>query len=657
MTAAPPVLATPPLDVAIVPTQGQPTSLAQRALLALQTAIRGQGDENAPVVEERAIYRPDSWLIQRCWENLADAGAADQALAVARLAAQRQPLALIYCMHRLARQVDRHLGLGERVVRELQAMQPQLFAPSVGPGAGQWGELLLYAGATAALLDERTLAFACLERIDQLAQPWDRMIIQPDQRAILAETLLRAGPHPLTIALLMNAPRRFGDAGAHLVAEVTARASERLRRSPGTRKAARLLDLGVQTLRNASLTSLHSRRLTATVFGQAGMVDEVLAQLTVIANIQEARREGGIGLRQGDPALLRQVKRPTANADVDFQVYTLREAIRAMSVRQVSREARVELANRLALLGNKSDGWTAAGAATTLVDLGAIKFAVDVVSKIPANDPTRAEGIISLVRALLGAGEPDLAIEQVQKGLEWAHSYPGRNPERALIWGLADVYLERRHSDQALALLDQWEQRANLMRRMRGVFGRKLDDDSLHNAGVRLRAMLQRERTLPADVQRQVQLLLTWAPRLLEGEALVNFLLDEMLKPLLGARRIRLALSLLPALQAALRSGSGEKHAMRVATVAKALAAEMTAEQLEVGDVATNGHRLLAIAQEDRAALGRFVEGIWQDDMQRGIWQTVHGIDGTLPLVLVLEGPGAVAEIANAAAQLGQQWE
>ena len=199
-------------------------------------------------------------------------------------------------------------------------------------------------------------------------------------------------------------------------------------------------------------------RLTAIALAQAGAIDEVLAQLTAIANIQAARRESGLSLRKGDQNLLRQVKRPTADADIDFQVYTMQEAVRTMPVRQMPREERIELANRLVLLGTQSDGWTAAGAAATLIELGAAKFAIDVVESISAKDPTKAEGYIGLVRGLLAVEEPALAEEQIQKGLEWAHAYPGRNPERALIWGLAQVYLERNQPDKALTILDAWRE-------------------------------------------------------------------------------------------------------------------------------------------------------------------------------------------------------
>ena len=263
----------------------------------------------------------------------------------------RQPLAPIHCLHRLSKQIDQHWGLANAVAAELAGMAPVLFGPPSGAASGVEAERLLNAAATAANIGERQLAFACLERLDQLLKPWDSILAHPDQRGMLAATILRVGPHPLTLGLLTNALRRFGDAGAHFVLDVTAGAAERLRRaatpsgvptgstpasSVSMGKMGRLLAVGVDTFRNASLTSLHSRRLTATVFGLAGLVDEVLAQLRTIANVQAARREGGLSLRQGDPTLLRQVKRPTADADVDFQVYTLREAIRALPVRGLS---------------------------------------------------------------------------------------------------------------------------------------------------------------------------------------------------------------------------------------------------------------------------------------------------------------------------------
>ncbi len=636
--------------------------LAQAAITALTTAAQARGEDGL-VVEERAIFRPDTWLLQCCWQSLADGGYFAPALGVAHLAASRQPLTPIHCLYRLSRQVDQQWGLANAIAAELAQMQPALFAAGAAAPGGQAIEQLLHAAATAANIGDRRLALACLERLDQLSKPWERIMVQPDQRGMLAATVLRTGPHPLTLGLMTHALRRFGDAGAHFVLEITAGAAERLRRSSpaagSTDKMARLLSLGVEVFRNASLTSLHSRRLTATVFGQAGLVDEVLVQLTTIANVQAARREGGLSLRQGDPTLLRQVKRPTADADVDFQVYALREAIGALPLRSLSREARLELANRLAMLGNQSDGWTAAGAAATLVELGAVKYAVEVVSKIPENDPTRSEGVISLVRALLVAGEAQLAEEQAQKGLAWAQSYPGRNPERALIWGLSEVYLERRQSDRALVLLEQWEQPAGWRQRMRELFGSRLDDDRLRNEGLRLRALLQRERTSAADIQRMAAQLLAAAPQLLEGEALAAYLLDDLLRPLLASGRVKLALQVLPPLAAALRSGSGEKHAARVNSVAATLTAELAPpppERLDPSRSDAKAEANVAFAPEVRSAIEQFLTGLWDSNVERGLWQSVHGIHGGLALVLLLEGPQAVEAIAAFAAQAGEGW-
>src|SRR5690606_38055211 len=119
------------------------------------------------------------------------------------------------------------------------------------------------------------------------------------------------------------------------------------------------------------------------------------------------------------------VKRPQADADVDFQVYTLREAIRALPLRYIPRDKRILLAQHLAQLGMKSDGWTAAGATSTLAELGALKFATDVVSRIAATDATRSEGVIALVRGMLAVNDLTGAEEQVQKGLAWARTYNG----------------------------------------------------------------------------------------------------------------------------------------------------------------------------------------------------------------------------------------
>lgn len=627
------------------------STLAPRALEALLAAQTPDAADQLQI-EERAVYRPDSWLIQQCWEALADAGAATEALTVARIAAPRQPLTLVQTLHRLSRQIDRKLGLAALVAQELRRLQPEILAVTAPPDDVTARDRLLFAAATAATIGDTQLAFTFLERLDQLAAPWERPIVTPEQRQMLADTWVRLGPHPLSIAVITNALRRYNDAGAQFVLSVTTAVSEQLRRPITAPRMARLLMLGADTFRHATLTSLHARRLTAIALAQAGAIDEVLEQLTAVANIQAARRESGLSLRRGDQNLLRQVKRPTADADIDFQVYTMQEAVRAMPVRQMPREARIELANRLAALGTQSDGWTAAGAATTLIELGAVKFAVDVVESIPAKDPTKAEGYIGLVRGLLTVEEPALAEEQIEKGLAWAHTYPGRNPERALIWGLAQLYLERGQPDKALAILNAWREPTGFWRSVRNFFDRNLNDDDLRGAGLRLRAVLQQDTPdarNQATLKQQVATLLTWAPRLLDGETLVNFLVDNLLAPLLVSGRTQLALSVLPVLQSSLRARSGEKHAARLTSLSQLLVNELSAEFAQASSVG-NG------AGNVRAAVEQFIVAVWQHDSQRGLWQTVHGIEGLLPLLIALDGPDAVVDLARGVEQAGRRW-
>jgi hypothetical protein len=57
-----------------------------------------------------------------------------------------------------------------------------------------------------------------------------------------------------------------------------------------------------------------------------------------------------------------------------------------------------------------------------------------------------------------------------------------------------------------------------------------------------------------------------------------------------------------------------------------------------------------------RQALESFLLGVWQADSQRSLWQTVHGIEGTLPLLIALDGPEAIVALAKGIAQSGKQW-
>ena len=105
-------------------------------------------------------------------------------------------------------------------------------------------EALLYAAATAANVGDRYTAFACLERLDQLPNPWDRCLVQPDQRARLAAIVREVGLQPLTVALLRQALRRFGDAGAQFLVEVIAPGNRSQRRSLARAAHGQVVDVG-----------------------------------------------------------------------------------------------------------------------------------------------------------------------------------------------------------------------------------------------------------------------------------------------------------------------------------------------------------------------------------------------------------------------------
>ena len=163
-------VSTPPAG-ATLPAPPAP-SLVDSAIAALNQAMRPAPEGETSIGEERSVFQPDTWLVQRCWEVLADAGAVQEALVAAQLSGARQPLAVHQCLHRLSQQIDRHWGLARAVALALDSTLPRLFSRSgVGRDAAPQIERLLYAAATAANLGDRYLAFACLERLDQSRAP------------------------------------------------------------------------------------------------------------------------------------------------------------------------------------------------------------------------------------------------------------------------------------------------------------------------------------------------------------------------------------------------------------------------------------------------------------------------------------------------------
>lgn len=641
-----------------------PVILAERAIACLQEATQVEPENLDLLVEERVTWQPDSWLLHRIWQSLADGGAGEEALLVAQMVEPRAPLARAQALYRLAQQCSVLPALTSLVRRELQQARQLLFGPWSRGDEWRQVERLLFYGAGAAINGDISLALACIERADQGERVWDRVLIQPEPRNLLAQIVARTGLHPLTSQLIGLAIRRYEDSGAQFLHQVASIIGPRVPLEQLPRRIARLLQRCVDTFHFATLTSLTSRRLAATIFGQVGMVKELLEQITTISNVQDARRDSGLSGGKGDPHFLRQVKRPTANPDIDFQVYTLQEAIQAMPVRTIAREQRITLADRLASLAIRSDGWTAAGAAASLMELGAFKYAVSVVDHIPTQDPTRSEGVIALVRSLLAVNEVQVADEQVRKAVTWVKSLDKRNPERATIWGLAEVYLEHQMPDAALRLLDHRYAPPTMGERMRKVFQNRPNDDELRDDRLRFQARLQQGATWDKELYALYNQLRQWAPRLLDGEVLMSFYVDGLLRPLLAAGRTDLVWGLLPQVGEALNASSGDKHAAQVHRVTLILANQAAPEIVEAimkspaeGIVASNGNYdnrsdpLQALSE-----LTHFLVRLWESDVRKGLWQTIHGIEGSLALLLALEGPDALMTVAQVALREGSQW-
>lgn len=712
---------------ASAPASGSTSPLIAEAVAALQAAAKVQLSEEALLVEERNTWQPESWLIQRCWQTLADAGNGNEALELAGLVADRHPNAPVQALSRLAGQLQTRPALGPLLQHELQRWHYRLF--HTHPEEANQIERLLLVAVSAALTDDMRLAAACLERLDNLPKGWERVVARPDLRDQLALCVVHIGPHPLVNDLINIAIRRFDDAGALFLYAVTTLLVECLEAAGASAKTVssatpadeltitkwqRLLNHSLDTVRNATLVSMQSRRVAAMIMGQAGEVDEVLVQVETIERVQTAQRETGYTVEKEDPTVLRQVKRTNANRDVDFLVYTLRNAVDAMPRRHLSREDRITLADKLALLGIQSDGWTAAGAAATLVELGALRYAVEVIDHVSPQDPSRSEGLLMLVRSLMAVGEPALAAEQAKRALDWAASMPVRNPERALTWGLAELYLQYQQPKIALQLLARWREPTGWRESLRKLWRESLDDDGLRNSRLRLQALLQLnlgstepnsheqrspeqrspEQQIPrqpadpegrqlatdpstlllgrsssgdgsatpsipatdAELKKEIRNLLRTlrraAPQLLDGEALIHFYVDGLLRPLLEAGYYQEAWTLLPDLNQALCALSGNKQTIRVQEVTecfRTLLHERRRREMagETGGDGTDAGALDLTTL--RATVEGFLRDLWRASVARGLWQVVHTIEGALPLLLDLDGAPAIVTIAQTA--------
>lgn len=610
-------------------------------------------DPNNVSVADRQVRQPDTWLLRRCYQALALHGSADAAFAAVDLIQDREALAPFRVLPVLARRAADDVTLAFAVSQQLQSLRFSL-QRSITSDTAAWSEQLLSIACAAAHLDDTPLAFACLERLDQARGVWNLIFVHPERRDLLAETVAHVGLHPLTLLLIRHALRQHNEAGAHFLQQVALYAAAQIQRNQQVRRSQRVLQRCMETFQYATLTSLLSRRYAATIFGLTGDVPAILEQDTIIANIQEARRESGIAFRESEGKVLRQVKRPRANADVDFQFYTLKEAVDHLDPPAVLPQQRALLAERLALLGTRSDGWTAAAATGALLRLGEIERAITVVERIDPRDPTRSEAYRVLVAGLLDADHPDEARRQTQKAIAWAQSLPEHHPERLTIWGIAEAYL---HHGKAKAALDVLNQRRapGLGVRLRRLFGESISEENLRQDALRMYAALVGEgtpnRALPilADLRRQ-------APKALEGKALALFYTDHVLTPLLVTGHYDLAWSFLHDVQTVLGRILSREQPARVEAVARLLVEQLetlaAAAPSDDGD-AREVNPALEVAT---SAAHTLLVHLWERSTGQGIWPMVYSIGGSLALVIALAGSEAVVEIARFAAAEGYTW-
>lgn len=623
-------------------------SLVEAALHALRSA-----DQSSPSVADRQVRQPDTWLLRRCLMALAEHGSADATLTAVELIRDREPLAAYKTLPVLARRAEDDVEIAFFVANRLQGMRFLLQQPT-NYDRNTWGDQLLNMACAAARLDDDTLAFSCLERLDQAPDIWITLFSQPDRRELLAETVALLGLHPLTNYLIRQAIRQHGDAGAHFMQRVAVDAAHWIEKGRRTARTRRLLQRCVETVQIATLISLISRRYAGTVLALGGDVRAVLEQVTTIANIQEARRESGVAYRESEHKVLRQVRRPRANIDIDFQFYTLKEAIDHLDLENLHVADRTALAERLAMLGAGSDGWTAASATGMLIKLGEFDHAVAVVDRIDPRDPTRSEAYNVLVAGLLSAGLNDEARIQAQKALRWAQSLAEVHPERLLVWGMAAAYLRHRQAQAALGILAQ-RRPPSFVARLRRLFqGEEISEEQLREDALRMYAALispegGHDRAVPilATIRRQ-------APQALDGKALAIFYTDHVLEPLLETGSHELAWSFLNDVRTVLGRILSREQPVRVEAVANLLVSEL--KTIEAAVNAGEEGITFKTTESAQAAAKSLLRYLWEGSSPQGIWPTVYSIGGSLPLLICLAGSDAVIKIAHFTAAEGNQW-
>jgi len=617
---------------------------------ATTNALR-RASQTPPPPNDRQVRQPDSWLIHHCWQALAASGTPAATFSVVDLTGAGEPLSLLRALTILAERAEGDAGLAVALAEKLRGVSGIVSLPFSGDREG-WAERLLAVAYSAARINDLSLAFACLERLDQQPNIWRTVFARTELRDRLAQTVAYTGPHPLTMQFLRNALRLHDEPGGQFLLNVGTLAAQHIRDGRRVSANRRLLRRCVDTFQNTAITSLISRRHAAITFGLAGQPERILEQITIITNVQEARRmSSSYALRDSEQQLVRQVRRPRANADVDFQLYTLKEAVEALPLESVSLAQRQLLADKLTELGGASDGWSAAAAAGALVRLNAGQHAAAINERIDPTDHSRSEAHRVLVAALLQSGDDEAAARQSQTAVRWAQSLAERHPERLTIWGIVEAYLAQGKAQTALSVLNQ-RRPPSFSVRMRRLFREQPGEENLREEALRMHAsLLQAEGGKSAAIL-HLSHVRRWASALLDGKALALFYIENVLDPLLSAQHDRILWAILPDLCRALGGITGREFPTRVEDVCEKLVLRLARTAAEIEADGSGEARL----EEERASLGDFLVQLWEQSASQSIWQTVYAVGGSLPLVIALAGSDTAQAIAQLAVAEGAGW-
>ena len=604
--------------------------LSLRAIQALQAALDQQRVAPSLLREERSIRQPDSWLVERCWVSLAQAGATEAALVLASLISPRQPLAVPKALLTLADQASQ--GNAETLFVQKRLDQHGLMVlqtPSQDRESFQAN--LILTSTAAGRVHMPTLVYSCLERLDQMPGVWQQIMGSPDMRPALAAALATVDLHPLTSHLVRSCLNRFEVDGALFLNDlsallVDAHGSVLPGREPTMR---RCLQAATQLITG----DVSIRRFATSVLARGGEGQAALTSVDTLATMMEARQETAPPARDADESILRHVVRKNANMEVDFQVFTIQETLSALPASKSRGEEAANLVDRLVALGGRSDGWTASSAISALVEAGWFEAAVQLVDSIAPEDATKSDAICGLIEGLLAHSKWDDADTQVRRFWPWIMRLEDDHVKWLTVRRLAELYVLAGLPDRGMSLLAS-QPETRIWRRLFRTKEKVPEERLLDESRVRLLCLLADSGSSNEGEEKALMRRLTSrAQVLLQGEAQAAFYL-RLLPHLVEAQRWAFLTDLLPGIQVALGKIKGQKHAVRTREFASLLALA-----------------LKSIPHEQKAWLAQhlthWVQEFWAQAPAGGIWQVVYSIDGCLELVQAIEGPQPLLEIGR----------